>query len=583
MSFPVDTLNAEQKSWYAKLVVTTILADKQITQPEALFLKEVIRILPTDEERVQLFSRIKGLNPPPLTPPPGIPPHLLAGIFMELILIVISDQDADRQEIDFLKEVAKLFQFAESYQRKLFNWLDQGLRWKLGENRLVPGHQGSMQVPVADMTEGARKWYATVLLATILLDREVDQFEVALLKTAFGCLQDKKNQQQLAAYLKNRFAPPVEAAPAGVSQEHRLLMFIEIMQVISADEVLSYQEQAHLQQIAKKCEIDEETYDRLLAWTEEGVTWRREKTKLIAQVSMGESKMSAVPERVVSKDNNSLVERKVVCAVCDSNAQAVHWQLKPKSQKPSHNIFGIQTFVETADGFDQVDYNQVKVIVCPFCYFASQDKEDFTSPSPLIKNDYFKKLWLDGLNERKIRLGGMIQQLQTVQRTPDAVLESYKTAIDAQETLFKSNGKAQFTWGAVAAKLTLAEVLSGNGAKDRCNKLLHECMVTATEVFTKAEEKALNFKAARLLLILGLYFNDQQTINSYYNFFLEQGKKQDSLAPEDSKLLVKISGEVKGIMANKADYRETSLEGLSQKAQASMLKETLAKHQGNEE
>ena len=77
-----------------------------------------------------------------------------------------------------------------------------------------------------------------------------------------------------------------------------------------------------------------------------------------------------------------------------------------------------------------------------------------------------------------------------------------------------------------ALLLTLAEVLSGNGAKDRCNKLLHECMVTATEVFTKAEEKALNFKAARLLLILGLYFNDQQTINSYYNFFLEQGKKQ---------------------------------------------------------
>jgi len=102
MSVPVQTLNKEQRVWYANLVISAILADDEISPSEVDFLKQVIVIVSDPEKKKELMQRISLKKKFPLTEPPGFAKEILAAIFIELSLIMISDLDfADDEKAFF--------------------------------------------------------------------------------------------------------------------------------------------------------------------------------------------------------------------------------------------------------------------------------------------------------------------------------------------------------------------------------------------------------------------------------------------------------------------------------------------------
>ena len=111
MSVPINLLNPDQRYWYAKLVLSAILADGQIDSAEVEFLKQVIGIVKDEKQRQRLMRHIQSKTPPKLQPPEGIPDQVLAAIFAELVLICIADVDFDETEEHFLRQVADLMEF----------------------------------------------------------------------------------------------------------------------------------------------------------------------------------------------------------------------------------------------------------------------------------------------------------------------------------------------------------------------------------------------------------------------------------------------------------------------------------------
>ena len=114
MSVPVQKLNKEQKVWYAKFVIGAILADDEISPSEVDFLKQVISIVDSPAEKKELMQLISTKKRPPLSPPKSIPKEILAAIFIELVLIMISDLDFADKEKEYLQDVSNLFNFSKS-------------------------------------------------------------------------------------------------------------------------------------------------------------------------------------------------------------------------------------------------------------------------------------------------------------------------------------------------------------------------------------------------------------------------------------------------------------------------------------
>jgi uncharacterized tellurite resistance protein B-like protein len=114
MSVPVHTLNKEQRVWYANLVISAILADDEISPSEVDFLKQVIVIVSDPEKKKELMARISSKKKSPMTEPPNVAKEILAAIFIELSLIMISDLDFAEDEKAFLKTVADLFRFEKT-------------------------------------------------------------------------------------------------------------------------------------------------------------------------------------------------------------------------------------------------------------------------------------------------------------------------------------------------------------------------------------------------------------------------------------------------------------------------------------
>ncbi len=566
MTVPVNTLKDDQKLWYANLVLSAILADGEINLSEIDFLKQILQIIASPQDKASLMLSIEKKVMPPLTPPPNIPPQLLAAMFMELILIIISDIDYDEGEKAFLESVADLFKFTRNYKKELFDWLEEGLDWKQAQLYLTQGGEGFTQVPLKKLNSEQKKWYSKVLVSTILLDGEVDAMEMSFLKMAISFLEHKAEQVELMAYVKNRMCPNVPSPPIGMSTEILTLIFIEVILLISADEAISYTELNHLQQISTTCGFANAHFNKMVEWCNRGVTWKNAKIKLLNSVGR-EADADEKPKAAgPSSGNGSLTARKITCVVCQKEAQVSYFQLKPKSQKPSRNIFGIPTFREANTGFDYINYNHVNVMTCPQCLYTSNDKGNFLKMasdkiSKHLSSGPFPKEWMAGLKERQAKFGDKLEQIDSCVRHPVTILNQYKTAIEAESMLFKITEDPNHHWKIVALKVTMAEILMSAKQHVKADELLKQALKEAEECFNSRGDKTLVYKAARMMFLIGLYFNDKPVLSTYYQFFLNCMDKKDELAPEEVKILQKIIGEVKSGFENRPDYVKAALDG----------------------
>jgi len=286
MSVPVQMLSEPQRLWYGRLVVSAILADGDIDAAEIEFLKEVMGVLKEPASKKEILGFVESKQAPPLVPPPtAIPDQILAAIYIELILVCISDSDFDQSERDFLSEVAQMMDFTDDYRKKLNIWLEEGLEWKHAQQEMLP--QGSTVaaglVPVDQFTGEQKFWYASLMVATILLDKNLDQFEIEFLKMAISFVEEKQEKLRLMGHVKNRMAPIINPPP-GLAEDILLAIIFSVVQIVSADESISYREQTYLSNLFEICDIDPSIHAKILAWCHKGVNWKTNKNGLMTRV-----------------------------------------------------------------------------------------------------------------------------------------------------------------------------------------------------------------------------------------------------------------------------------------------------------
>ena len=564
MSVPVQNLTNNQKVWYAHLVVAAILADDEIDMSETEFLKQVLTVVNDPHEKKKLMTFIGQKKSPPLTEPSDVKNETLAAIFIELVLIMISDLDFDTKEKDFLKSVANLFNLADNYYLAVIRWGMEGLEWKGSQEELFPSLPKNFQVPLDQLNAQQILWYANVLISSIMCDGIIDKEEVSFIKMASSFIEDPREKQKLMAFVKNKMIPPL-TAPPNIPPDILGQIYIDVMMTISADENISYKEQAFLKQLAGFCDFSSEKYDEILNWSNKGITWKQDKNSLITKCEFSK-KVNNANNPTESSKNNSILERNVQCFVCKSEKKFKAFQLKPKTQKPDRNIFGIITYSESNEGYDQIDYNLVKIIVCPTCYFAATQKEMFKRSdkhkTPEMLRDTFCKSWKAGIEQRKKNIKGIEQELESLNRSLPTVFKTYQLAIATATGLAGANNDPDQKWMVVSLMLNLAEILSANGEQDKADQYLKQTAKKAEDVFKEAQSDAVSFKSARILLLIALYFNNIRTAGTYIDFIRDMAiRKMDTLDSADAMLLKKIHGETKKAVEDRSDFKKEKLTG----------------------
>ncbi len=570
MSVPVKQLTREQKIWYAKFVIGAILADDEISPSEVDFLKQVISIVDSPVYKKELMQLISLKKRPPLTAPKGIPKEILSAIFIELILIMISDLDFADKEKEFLKEVSTLFNFAKSYFAELMQWGEDGLEWKNSQKNLVSLERkiDNFRVPLDKLNSLQKKWYACVLIATIMLDGLVEDTELQFLKAAMSFLDNKKDQQQLVGYVRNKMSPPIPKPP-DIPEPILRLIFFEVILIVSADESLSYKEQGHLKNIADICGFEDGFLEKAVQWCNQGISWKQNKNPLIARCKFGTTARQAEAHGplVPFPGNNSVLYRNLECYACGSSKTIKGFQLKAHSQEPNRNIFGITTYLESLGDQDYIDFNQIKVFVCPDCLFASTDKNLFKKSKnepvpPVLNNPKFKEKWRNGISQRKSRMNTDLKELEGIKRSLPVVINSYVAAVRTALELSKISKDQSYEWQAVTLKLTLSEILMNNGDEVKADETLEDAKAIADDLFRNAANNLIAIRSARLLFYIALYQNDLRVAGPFVdyirNLYLKQGQ---DLKPNELAVLKKVYGETQSALKNRAEYKKERLTG----------------------
>ncbi len=625
MGVPLHILTQSQRHWYAQMVVAAILADGEITQPETDFIKQILPVIKNQNERIDLTNRIARKQAPQIFKPPGVPPKVLAAVFVELALVMISDIEFADKEREFLEEVAKVFQFKEDYFQDLIAWCEEGLDWKHKQLEFVSatGRTDLLKVPVSKLNPIQQRWYAETLIASIMSDQKLDKAEVSFLKMAINLIKDE-NQRKDVTNLVRRNRPPSLSKPPSIPKHYLVRIFIEVMLIISADESLDRKEHDYLQQLASLCEFTDNMFNRLIAWCVQGIKWKQAKIPLINRCQLIQTKSPAkyqvikgevdtsdkkyvfkhdaeeesfedfevdeepieeelgeeegdesedeiqievLSDHAQNPDNNSIVDFNMSCFVCNSQLSVKYFELKEKSQKPKVNIFGIPVYKLSAEGFDPIDYNRCKVAVCHNCYFSSPQKEMFQqqstdSPPSILKSAEFVEKWNGMIEENKTFLGENLEDLAKLDRNFMTVIKSYRMAIKASGMLSSLSGSNEIAWHTITLRLTLAQVMMENERKKEAETLLKQIQQRSIELFKTVKNRFVTFRSGRLIILIALYFGEVEMASKYFSFFMKfKEQKFDKLSKEDQVLFQRIYGEIKRIMDQPESYLGLSLSG----------------------
>lgn len=624
MGVPLHILSQSQRYWYAQMIVAAILADKEITKPETDFIKQILPIIKRPEEKQELMNRIATKTPPHVFRPPGVPPKVLAAVFIELALVMISDIEFADTERSFLESVALEFRFTKEYYDELLNWCEEGLDWKNKQLDFISavGNVERTIVPVEKLNPLQQRWYAETLIASILSDQQLDKAEVRFLKMAIALIKDEGQRREVANMVRQNRVPHI-SKPSGIPKNYLVRIFIEVMLIISADESLDKKEQVYLNNLAELCDFSENLTKRLLSWCVQGIKWKKAKNPLInrCQINTGKTKngfqvikgeknetavfhqdkeadadesfirqdessassdndlsdnekqenkeqdIAATPETEPNQENNSITDFNMDCWVCGESLSVKFFQLEERSQKPKHNIFGIPIYQLAADGYDPVDYNRCKVAVCHSCFFASPQKELFklkanSQPPKMIHSDIFKDQWKKGIEKNRAFLGDSLQELGTINRSLESVVKSYQTAIKASTMLAELNASHEIAWHTITLKLTLAQVMMENGQKSDAEKILKQIYIKSIELFKTVKNRFITFRSGRLIVLIALYFEEDKTAERTFDFFKKfKEKRFEKLTKEDQNLFLRVFGEIKRIMEQPTSYHRESLKG----------------------
>lgn len=420
-----------------------------------------------------------------------------------------------------------------------------------------------MNLPFQSYTTQQKNWCAHLLVAAVLCDHSIDREEIEFIKHAISFLENPAEQKKLMQMVQTKRAPEL-TAPKGFTDKQLAEIFVELVMVVIADDVITAKEQAFLRDAAGLFLLEDAYFAKLLDWAKEGVQWKKGKKILIEQCARKKSAVVQTPpkNKLYSPhpipENNSLLVQQIVCLVCDSHyGNPRYWRLKTKTQQTLNNLFGIPTYWGSVGGHDEVNYNLHRVIVCPDCYFSSTNPDFFKKDSKHLRPSVlgvseFRQQWLNSIRERESFLKPFEETLFTHDRAVDPALASYKLAIKTHLTLGQFDRDKHVHEKQVASLfLTMAELQIEKDQKADAIISLKQGVKWLESSFSQLSEFD-GLRAARLLVSLYLYFKNDQKARVYLEYIHKQWvQKSKTFSMNETRIIKNLLMETNNLWKNR--------------------------------
>jgi len=526
----LNELSYDHKRWFAQVAMQLIWADGDLAISEYENFQTVIQLFEDNETQKELINQLEGGQIEERPIPTDLPKDILAEVYLELLSFAISDWSVGAEEKDFLEKLAVKLNFTKNYRAKLFRWANLGMNWQRQQRDMLPSGVSaeSSAIVVGPLSDVQRYWYAEVLIGAIVLDGIVDQNQFEPLKAALSFITNQKQKIALLGTIKNSYMaklnppPPMEAGDL-------YLIFFEILKIFAADDSLSFKETDFLNRYIGLCSMPKELAQQGIEWCRRGIAWKQDRALLAKKTEFNPEESSSLQvsrDRWVPHDENtSLQYRKQSCFVCGPSSPVLVRQLKPKTQKPISNIFGVTVYgVPLNSSFQGMDFNLIKILVCPSCGFASTERSDFQTNEGGKRPDYFgdtdfRSSWRKGVSDREKSLKIIKSEAESLTPSLTYVQTSFALAVESLQAIQAFHYEPLNQWREVMLNLTLAEVLKSGGKSAEALNIIKEVSLKAKKMMDNSREDLLVILAAKTLFMIALYFDKPSAAMGYYNFF----------------------------------------------------------------
>jgi len=523
-------LSYDQKRWFAQVAMQLIWADGDLALSEYENFQMVIQLFDDNETQISLVDQLEGGQIEERAIPEDLPKEVLSEVYLELLSFAISDWSVGPEEKSFLENLAVTLNFTKDYRAKLFRWANLGMNWQRQQQDMLPeGTTAESSTVVVGQLDGQQKyWYAEVLIGAIVLDGIVDQAQFEPLKAALSFITDHKQKITLLTKIKKSYMAKLTAPPA-MEARNFYLIFFEILKIFAADDSLSFRETDFLNRYISLTGLPNELAKQGADWCRRGIMWKQERVLLAKKTEFNPDPTSSLQvsqDRWIPHEKNSSLQYRIQsCFLCGPSTKVNVRQLKPKTQKPQSNIFGVPVYgVPLNSSFEGMNFNLIKVNVCPKCGFASTDRNNFQTnragtPLDHFADTDFRSSWKKGIPGRKKALSLIQSEADLLSPSINYIQATYQLALESLAATEAFHSEPGNQWKDVMLRLTLAEVLKSSGKSPEALTILKAVSLKAKDMMSNSRDDLSVIQAAKLLFMVALYFDKPNAAMSYYNFF----------------------------------------------------------------
>lgn len=272
--------------------------------------------------------------------------------------------------------------------------------------------------------------------------------------------------------------------------------------------------------------------------------------------------------------NNSLTTVNVTCHMCGEKHIPFR-MLQKKSMLSKINVFGAPSYTDALPGKDFCDFNLLRVCVCPSCYFASSTIRDFIKEKstvaafPIFDREPLEKPWKAELELRAKLITTDKEGFFTEDRNFEQALCTYDLALASCDFRYRIEQEKdkriqnhRLMQKSVVYIMIKAEMLMTKQRKEEAETLLKTAMPRLENSFPYLEDED-SIKAAHLLSMLCLYFEEYKKFAKLYQFLKEYNKDKHLKEGADAYRTLNVSlTQIKDAYQNREDFSRKNLKGL---------------------
>jgi class 3 adenylate cyclase/uncharacterized tellurite resistance protein B-like protein len=468
---PIDivSLSKYEKQWLAKAVTGMICADGRVDPKEIRFLKEVISFLGNQKDINDLLAMVQKRKIPNLTEISTNSKQSIE-ILKLLAAISIADGRLSPSEVTFFKKVGNLMKVPETILHKIM----------IKSRQHMESQKLHAQLTTNDKTEDIPIWELSEEVCIFRFSRHLFQKERLVLRF----------YNQNSESIEDEFYRPVAASVIKVSP-------------------------------------DDLDFDSYIIKAEFQHSFNA--THGVLQILFPERYKPV--EKKLKPSNNSLTGKYVHCYACNQS-EIPFWILRSDSMQTKTNIFGTQTYVKPVLGKDHCDFNLLQIVVCPNCYFSTNDIQLFrsekTKPAPFDVRS-FVKVWKNHIsgNKEKIQLDpdGFFSE----HRTLDQAIVAYELSINAYQILAEQEKEHQYTRKIVTLLLFQAELLMVNEERQAAEENLQKVLSLLEPISSDLKGEA-GIRSAMVMSLINTYFKEYQKVGQHIRFLESFANSPDTVS-----------------------------------------------------